>query len=85
MFNRWNKGRRFDKRGCTKRNMLSEVASCRSPLSEVRLLLTSGKLAISNLCKLQKFLAERLKSAKEDLLPRKNFNPLANQGDRPKE
>ena len=48
-------------------------------------LLTSGKLAVSNLWKLQKFLAEKLKLAKEDLHPRKNFNPLANQEGRPKE
>ena len=33
----------------------------------------------------QKILAERLKSAKEDLRPRKNFKPLTNQGDRPME
>ena len=65
------KGLRFDKLGFTKTNMLSTVASCWSPLNEVGPLLTSGKLALSNLWKLQKILAERLKSAKEDLRPRK--------------
>ena len=85
VFDHWKKGLRFDKRVFTKRNMLSAVATCWSPLNEVGPLLTSGNLAISNLWKLQKFLAEKLKSAKEDLCPRKNFNPLANQIDPPKE
>ena len=65
--------------------MLSAVATCWSPLNEVGPILTSGKLSISNLWKLQKILAERLKSAKEDLRPRKNFKPLTNQGNRPME
>merc|ERR1711873_380619 len=69
VFDHWRKGLRFDKRGFTKRNMLSAVATCWSPLNEVGPLLISVKLAISNLWKLQKFLAEKLKLAKEDLRP----------------
>ena len=49
VFDHWKKGLRFDKRGFTKRNMLSAVTTCWSPLNEVEPLLTSEKLAISNL------------------------------------
>ena len=35
--------------------MISAVATCRSPLNEAGQFLTSGKLAISNLWKIQKF------------------------------
>ena len=58
VFNYWKKGLRFDKRVFTKRNMLSAVATCWSPLNEMGPLLTSGKLAISNLWKFQKFWQE---------------------------
>ena len=84
-YKHWGKGLIFDKKGFTKRNILSAVASCWSPLNEVGPLLTSGKLAVSILWRLQRFLAEKLKLAKEDLHPRKNFNPLMNQEGRPKE
>ena len=82
VFNHWKKGLKLDKWGFTKRNILSAIATCWSPLNEVGPILTSGKPSISNLRKLQRFLAERLKVAKENLHTRKKFNPLANQGDR---
>ena len=40
VFDHWKKGLRFDKRWFTKRNMLSAVATCWSPLNEVGPLLT---------------------------------------------
>ena len=43
------------------------------------------KISLIQFVEVQKILAERLKSAKEDLRPRKNFKPLTNQGDRPME
>ena len=65
-YSHWRMGSLKDNHNWSKRKVAQMVATCWSPLNEVGPILTCGKLAISNLWKLQKFLADELKKHRDD-------------------